>query len=94
MIREVKKIIKKAFSIIFGFAILFGGIFLWEGLSRWQFGVVFWEWFPMTLTGMALAIVGMLYHRNAWIFKPPMKSQDMKMYVEGKEYGRNGKDAA
>ena len=94
MIREVKKRIKKALSFIFGFAILFGSIFMWEGLHSWKIGANLGEWFPMALIGFILAISGIIYHRDAWIFQPPMKSQDMKMYVEGKEYGRNGKDAA
>lgn len=86
----IKKGIRKVFSIIFGFAILFGGIFIWEGLYRWQIGASLEEWLPMTLTGMALATAGMFYHRNIWIFRSPMNSRDMKMYVEGKQYEGKG----
>ena len=86
----IKKRIKKALSFVFGFAILFGSIFMWEGLHRWQIGANPGEWFPMALIGVILAISGIIYHRDAWIFQPPMKPQDMKMYVEGEQYKGKG----
>jgi len=85
----VKTLVKEAtrdfLSMFLKLTAAAGGFLIWGGLSQWSKEAPFTDWFPLIFIGGILLAVGLWYHRDAWFFKPPMKSEDMKITVGNNE---------
>jgi hypothetical protein len=81
---------KNLFNGFFVFMIVFGAFLSLGGVLKWKDEFSAKGSIPVAIVlGSAFLLIGIFHFRKSWIFRPPMKSSDMKLFVDGEEYKTN-----
>ena len=77
--------IKEFIGTFFWVMLILGVFFLWVGLDLCCNQFPAKEWILYFLLGAGFICCGSYYHRGAWFFQPPMKSEDVRLVVGSSE---------